>query len=537
MDNSNSSPGGIAMDVVQAADAPIEPVDAPEPVEPAPEPAEPAAEPIEPVVEPEAPKYPPNASQEEIRILKAHDQRMERFIGMDKFKKYARDLVCKALWEQRLAAAGNEEAAAALKADTLPNVLFVGSPGVGKTEAAKELHRTLHEVGYLNEECVATTPQTLNGTGGNNIVNDVLTQAQGGMLIIDEAYQLKRSPATNTALVAAMTDPKLGHNVMIVAAGYLNGIDEWISTNAGFRRRFPRRVMFDNYTAPELVEIGSKWFAKKKIVDLTDEARVKLQACAEFIVGCGENCGNAGSMDNFARAALDHAEVRAFKTGEDISSRVTISDLDMDLALADLKSMQAEQAEKLKKKEERLREWAALAAPDVERCTGPCTAENLDVSTTRTRAMLQSYFWRNFEVGDHDQSEGKWFDLVEKSEGHATTLAHLTEEAPTGDATVAMIQKFSVEQFYADLLCAGKSAREGSYSHGNANAGPVPLLPKPFEHSMPTAPVPADYKPNHKGGPATKKKNGLRGIKKRRSPLTFAQLKAWAADNPGAITA
>ena len=78
-------------------------------------------------------------------------------------------------------------------------MLFTGNPGCGKTTIARIMAKMLYDIGVLNEnklvevdrkDLVAeyigqTAPKT----------NDVIQNAMGGVLFIDEAYSLTPSDA------------------------------------------------------------------------------------------------------------------------------------------------------------------------------------------------------------------------------------------------------------------------------------------------------------------------------------------------------
>jgi SpoVK/Ycf46/Vps4 family AAA+-type ATPase len=84
-------------------------------------------------------------------------------------------------------------------------------------------------------------------------------EAIGGVLFIDEAYSLASRhkgdfgrEAIDT-LTAEMENRR--GQLVVIAAGYPESMEEFLQDNDGLRSRFPLRVDFPDYSVPELVEI------------------------------------------------------------------------------------------------------------------------------------------------------------------------------------------------------------------------------------------------------------------------------------------
>src|SRR5690606_12846982 len=81
------------------------------------------------------------------------------------------------------------------------NARFTGNPGTGKTTVAKLYANMLVELGVLPEDSIVkeTSGSTLLAKGVNELtaILDEVKDAEGGVIFIDEAYQL--NPAINQA--------------------------------------------------------------------------------------------------------------------------------------------------------------------------------------------------------------------------------------------------------------------------------------------------------------------------------------------------
>ena len=144
----------------------------------------------------------------------------------------------------------------------LGHYLFLGNPGTGKTTVARLMGKILYSMGAL------PTPNVVE-VGKSNLVgryvgdteaitSHVIDTAMGGILFIDEAYQLASDQFGRNALevLVARLENDRGKFVCI-AAGYTYEMEAFISENSGFESRFPQRnrITFEDYNPDELFQI------------------------------------------------------------------------------------------------------------------------------------------------------------------------------------------------------------------------------------------------------------------------------------------
>ena len=142
---------------------------------------------------------------------------------------------------------------------------FTGSPGTGKTTVATQMADILHRLGYSRKGHLLTV--TRDDLVGQYIghtapkTKEVLKQAKGGVLFIDEAYYLykpdnERDYGSEAIEILLQVMENQRDDLVVVLAGYKERMDEFYKSNPGLSSRVANHVDFPDYTAEELVTIA-----------------------------------------------------------------------------------------------------------------------------------------------------------------------------------------------------------------------------------------------------------------------------------------
>ena len=169
------------------------------------------------------------------------------------------------------------------------HMVFTGSPGTGKTTVARLVAKIYKELGILSEGNLVETDRSglVAGYVGQTAikVHEIVEQAIGGILFIDEAYALANPDIQNDfgteavdTLVKLMEDNR--DNLVIIVAGYTNEMQNFLKSNTGLVSRFNKFIDFPDYSKEELVEIMGV-MAGKAGLTIEETARDKVYELME----------------------------------------------------------------------------------------------------------------------------------------------------------------------------------------------------------------------------------------------------------------
>lgn len=170
--------------------------------------------------------------------------------------------------------------------------IFYGNPGTGKSITGRIFASILHEMGILSKGHVVLANGrqafvgSLFGEEETNI-DKLLKLAQGGVLMIDEAYTLltphKDDPGRNVLplLMKAMADEN-NRDFAVILTGYQEPINQLLELNPGLDSRFPEanRFLFPDFSLEELCKIARKKFEEYDYT-LTPQAWARLKGIIE----------------------------------------------------------------------------------------------------------------------------------------------------------------------------------------------------------------------------------------------------------------
>ena len=196
--------------------------------------------------------------------------------------------------------------------------VFLGRPGTGKTTVCKIFGSLLRQAGALSKGHVVVCDRgTFIGTlwgDEERSMRQVLEMAQGGVLMVDEAYLLngKHEGDPGKLVVQLMMNilaDEKQRDIAIVLCGYKEPMEKLLESNPGLQSRFPNKFEFADFTIDELLVITRRRVKEYEYV-FTPEAWDKYRLLLTKAYGLRDpkTWGNARFVANqLERIYIQHA--------------------------------------------------------------------------------------------------------------------------------------------------------------------------------------------------------------------------------------
>ena len=187
------------------------------------------------------------------------EKELGNIIGLNAVKKqirtYSKNI---AMYKARVAAG------IAVEPPAVAHMAFMGNPGVGKTTVARLMWSVLVDAGMLGPDAPFVEVQKtqliagfVGQTGGKT--KEVVNKARGGVLFVDESYQLISGGEEDygkVALEEIMSTMNDTDSPIMIFAGYADKMKLFFGTNPGLMRRISHQFFFEDMTVQELAALA-----------------------------------------------------------------------------------------------------------------------------------------------------------------------------------------------------------------------------------------------------------------------------------------
>ena len=241
---------------------------------------------------------------------------LDALVGLEPVKEVVRRLVA----AQKVAGLRREKGLAPVAPS--PHLVFTGNPGTGKTTVARVIGRIYRALGLVSKGHVVEADRStlVAGYVGQTALRtkEVLAEAEGGILFIDEAYSLTSTSSVDYGrevieTVLTHMENKRG-DIVVVVAGYPAEMQRFLASNPGLASRFDVRVPFPDYSDAELSRILAGLLAEHDYRPTPDAVRAMDAVIASWDRGRG--FGNAREVRTLFHEVVASHSLDVLAAGE-----------------------------------------------------------------------------------------------------------------------------------------------------------------------------------------------------------------------------
>ena len=197
------------------------------------------------------------------------------------------------------------------------HLVFTGNPGTGKTTVARILADIYKKIGILKTGQLVEVDRSdlVAGYVGQTALKTQakVEEAMGGILFIDEAYTLSKDgndfgqEAIDT-LLKAMEDYR--DKFIVIVAGYPAQMETFINSNPGLRSRFNKYLLFEDYSADELIEIFNHMCTQNDYIIASDASDIIEKHIHKMVTEKDEHFANARDIRNMFERIITNQAAR-----------------------------------------------------------------------------------------------------------------------------------------------------------------------------------------------------------------------------------
>ncbi len=243
-------------------------------------------------------------------LLKETQAELDKLTGLENIKQEITELV-------RLTKYYKEMGRDVLKSFSM-HCVFTGNPGTGKTTVARIIGKFYKALGLLERGHLidADGSDLVAGYVGQTAIKtmELIKEAQGGILFIDEAYSLTEGQSNEfgkkavATLIKQMEDKRKDFGLIV--AGYPENMEKFLESNPGLKSRFDRTFNFKDFTEEELYTIAMSMFEDRSLKPDKEAGEHIKKYLSSLYANRDKFFGNARSVRKMVEKAHRNQELR-----------------------------------------------------------------------------------------------------------------------------------------------------------------------------------------------------------------------------------
>jgi SpoVK/Ycf46/Vps4 family AAA+-type ATPase len=219
--------------------------------------------------------------------------------------------------------------------------VFTGNPGTGKTTVARIMGKIFKSLGLLERGHVVECDRErlVAGYVGQTAIKtkELIDQAKGGVLFIDEAYALAEGAGNDfgkeaiEVILKNMEDMR--GELAVIVAGYPDNMKYFLESNPGLKSRFDKFFQYHDFTSDELYEILLGFLSKENLKP-DAEAEAHLKSYFSWLFEYKDRYfGNARTVRNVSEEAIRNQQLRmagmeSSKRTKEMMETLTLADVE-----------------------------------------------------------------------------------------------------------------------------------------------------------------------------------------------------------------
>lgn len=252
--------------------------------------------------------------------------KLEGLVGLDNVKNEVASLIKEAQADRILAKANP------MMSKPSYHMVFEGNPGTGKTTVAEIIAKLFYNLDILPSPNVKVVERSdlVGSYIGHTEKNTkrVIEEAMGGVLFVDEAYQLMSAEGSNDfgkqaieTLLTALENYR--DKFVVIFAGYTAEMEQFLNANPGLRSRVQKKIIFPDYSPQEVAQIVANILAKSWTFN---EAKLKAVVSEIYQNLPAQEKANGRWARNFSEEAAKQQKVFIVDNDVPLEDMRTIKD-------------------------------------------------------------------------------------------------------------------------------------------------------------------------------------------------------------------